>query len=96
MTRLSGGWEGRDREASPIQIRLQWTERIIAHHTTTEQAGEVFTRVPLKLAVCSHIIPVAATANDVIPLTRKTYAGAEGAVGELGERMGGTPLGIIQ
>jgi ribonuclease Z len=51
------------------------TERIIAHHTTAEQAGEVFARVQPKLAVYTHIGPVTATANDLLPPTRKTYAG---------------------
>jgi ribonuclease Z len=50
-------------------------ERVIALHTTAEQAGEVFTRVKPKLAVYSHILPVTATANDLIPPTRQTYAG---------------------
>jgi len=50
-------------------------ERVIALHTTAEQAGEVFTRVKPKLAVYSHIAPVTATADDLIPPTRKTYAG---------------------
>jgi ribonuclease Z len=50
-------------------------ERVIAHHTTPERAGEAFTRVQPKLAVYSHIVPVVATANDLIPPTRKTYAG---------------------
>jgi ribonuclease Z len=51
------------------------TERIITHHTTAEQAGVVFARVQPKLAVYSHIGPVTATANDLLPPTRKTYAG---------------------
>jgi ribonuclease Z len=50
-------------------------ERVIAHHTTPEQAGEIFTRVQPRLAVFTHIIPVTATAKEVIPPTRKTYAG---------------------
>jgi ribonuclease Z len=50
-------------------------ERVIAHHTTPEQAGEIFTRVQPGLAVYTHIIPVTATAQDIIPPTRQTYAG---------------------
>jgi len=53
----------------------EWAEAIIAHHTTPEQAGEVFTRVHPKLAVYSHIVPVDATAKDLLPATRKTYSG---------------------
>ncbi len=50
-------------------------EAVIAHHTTPEQAGEVFARIKPRLAVYTHIIPVTATAKDVIPPTRQTYAG---------------------
>ena len=48
-------------------------KKIIEHHTTPEQAGIVFTRVKPKLAVYSHIVPP--DVPDVIPHTRKTYAG---------------------
>ncbi len=50
-------------------------ERVIAHHTTPEQAGEIFTRVQPRLAVFTHIIPVTAKAEEIIPPTRKTYSG---------------------
>lgn len=50
-------------------------ERVIAHHTTPEQAGEVFNRVQPGLAVFTHIIPVTATAGDIFPPVRKTYTG---------------------
>ena len=50
-------------------------ERVIAHHTTPEQAGEVFSRVNPRLAIYTHIIPTNATAKELIPPTRKTYAG---------------------
>ena len=46
-------------------------ERIISHHTTPEQAGEVFARVKPRLAVYSH----ASNAERVLTQTRKTYAG---------------------
>jgi len=48
---------------------------VIAHHTTPEQAGEVFARTKPKLAVYSHISLPTATEQDLIPPTRKTYAG---------------------
>lgn len=54
--------------ASPERV-----QSIVAHHTTPEQAGTVFTRVKPKLAVYSHIVPPDAT--DLIALTRKTYSG---------------------
>ncbi len=50
-------------------------ERVIAHHTTPEKAGEVFARVQPKLAVFTHVIPVTATEPDVFPPTRRTYSG---------------------
>jgi ribonuclease Z len=46
-------------------------DAILAHHTTPEQAGEVFTRVQPRLAVYSH----APNAERVMTQTRKTYAG---------------------
>ena len=48
---------------------------VVAHHVTPEQAGEVFTRTKPKLAVYSHIVLPTATEQDLIPPTRKTYAG---------------------
>jgi ribonuclease Z len=50
-------------------------KNIIAYHTTPEQAGEVFFRVKPKLAVYSHICTPAATDDDVLRPTRKTYSG---------------------
>jgi ribonuclease Z len=52
---------------------------VIAHHTTPEQAGAVFTKVKPKLAVYSHIVP--GDAPNVLRLTRTTYSGSV----ELGE-----------
>ena len=46
-------------------------DAIIAHHTTPEQAGDVFSRVKPRLAVYSH----APNSERVITQTRKTYAG---------------------
>jgi len=51
------------------------TKKIIAHHTTPEQVGEVFSRVKPKLAVYSHISPGNVKVDDLIASTRKTYAG---------------------
>ena len=48
-------------------------QRVVALHTTPEQAGTVFARVKPKLAVYSHIVPGDTT--DLILLTRKTYSG---------------------
>jgi ribonuclease Z len=46
---------------------------VIAHHTTTEDAGKIFTKVAPKLAVYSHIVP--ADAAGLVSHTRKTYSG---------------------
>jgi ribonuclease Z len=50
-------------------------KHIVDYHTTPEQAGEVFARVKPKLAVYSHICMPSATEEDLIPATRRTYAG---------------------
>ena len=50
-------------------------ERVIQHHTSEEQAGEVFSRVKPKLAVYTHIIPWNSPPEDIIAATRKTYDG---------------------
>jgi len=47
--------------------------KILAHHTTAEQAGTIFTRVKPRLAVYSHIVPP--DAPTIVPQTRKTYSG---------------------
>jgi ribonuclease Z len=46
-------------------------EKIIAHHTLPEQAGEIFTRVKPRLAVYSHYPDSA----KLVSATRKTYSG---------------------
>ncbi|MGH9820840.1 MAG: MBL fold metallo-hydrolase [Pyrinomonadaceae bacterium] len=63
-------------------------EAAIAHHTTPEQAGEIFSRVKPRLAVYSH----APNLESILIKTRKTYTGAlEGAEDmltiEIGEKI---------
>jgi ribonuclease Z len=56
---------------SPEQLK-----RIASNHTTPEQAGEIFSRVQPKLAVYNHLLLFGgATAEDLIPATRKSYSG---------------------
>jgi ribonuclease Z len=56
---------------SPAQLK-----RIGANHTTPDQAGQVFSRANPKLAVYNHLLLFGgATAEDLIPATRKHYAG---------------------
>jgi len=50
-------------------------ERVIAHHTTPEDAGRIFAAAKPRLAVYSHVVPSPTTAQDLIGPTRKTYAG---------------------
>jgi ribonuclease Z len=54
----------------------QQLKRIGANHTTPEQAGEVFARAKPKLAVYNHLLLFgSATAEDLIPATRRKYDG---------------------
>ena len=55
--------------------KTEWVDAILSHHTTPEQAGEIFTKVKPRMAVYSHIVIPAATEQDLIPPTRKTYSG---------------------
>ncbi len=53
----------------------QAIERVIAHHVSPEQAGSLFARIRPRLAVYTHIVPSPATAEDLVPPTRRTYDG---------------------
>src|SRR4051794_5974246 len=48
-------------------------QKVMDHHTKTEEAAAVFTKVKPKLAVYSHIVPPNAT--DLLADTRKSYSG---------------------
>jgi ribonuclease BN (tRNA processing enzyme) len=56
-------------------VRPERAKSIIAHHVTPEEAGEVFARTKPRLAVYSHIVQPDASEQDLIPGTRKNYAG---------------------
>jgi ribonuclease Z len=56
-------------------VRPERTRSVLEHHVTPEQAGEVFSKTQPRLAVYSHIVLPSATDEDLIPPTRKTYAG---------------------
>jgi ribonuclease Z len=75
-----------ERRGAASSFSREQRERIIAHHSTPEQAGEVFAKVAPKLAVYSHIVPSFATADDLVAPTRKTWAGPL-EVGEDGMRI---------
>lgn len=59
--------------ALPNSYSAEEKARVIAHHTTPEEAGRVFTKVAPKLAVYSHIVPP--EVPDLVAHTRKTYSG---------------------
>ena len=56
-------------------------QRIIAHHTTPKECGEVFAKAKPKLAVYTHIVLLSSekitepTLDDVVAETRQTYSG---------------------
>lgn len=50
-------------------------ERVIAHHTSAEQAGRLFAKIKPRLAVYTHIVPSPATPDDLIGPTRRAYDG---------------------
>ena len=55
--------------------RAETTERIIDHHTTPEQAGEIFSRTRPKLAVYSHIVGPPNSDDELLAGTKSTYSG---------------------
>jgi ribonuclease Z len=56
-------------------VRPERANSVIAHHVTPEQAGEVFAKTKPRLAIYSHIVQPDAGEQDLIPPTRKNYAG---------------------
>jgi ribonuclease Z len=74
------------RAQAPL-LNAEQASSVIAHHTTPEQAGAIFTQVKPKLAVYSHIVP--GDAPNVLSLTRKTYSGPL----ELGEDLMSIEIG---
>lgn len=62
--------------ALPPWLSRQRLRQIVAHHSTPEQAGQIFATTKPKLAVYSHIVLFGGlTVNDLINRTRSTYAG---------------------
>src|SRR5207245_5571381 len=56
-------------------VRPERAKSVIDHHVTPEQAGEIFAKTKPRLAVYSHIVQPDASEQDLIPPTRKNYAG---------------------
>ena len=59
--------------ANNASMSAERVQAIVGHHTPAEIAGTIFVQVKPKLAVYSHIVP--GDSADLVPLTRKTYAG---------------------
>ena len=57
---------------NPGNRSKEQVESIIAHHTSLQEAGEIFNRVKPRLAVYSHIL---GKEEDLIAGTRKVYSG---------------------
>ena len=51
------------------------TRRIVGHHTTPQQAGQIFSRIGPRLAVYSHIVGGPSSDEEVLKGTRETYSG---------------------
>ncbi len=63
-------------ERKRARVAASAVDRVIAHHTTAEDAGRIFARVRPRLAVFSHIVPSVATEADILPDARKHYDGS--------------------
>jgi ribonuclease Z len=67
--------------AHPDLLKLPVFKVIMAHHTSPEEAGEVFARTKPKLAVYYHFVLLGTPKikplkeKDVVEMTRKTYQG---------------------
>jgi ribonuclease Z len=67
--------------ARPELMKESYVQRIIGHHTTPREAGQVFAQAKPKLAVYTHIVLLGSerisppTIEEVIAETRQTYRG---------------------
>ena len=65
----------------PELLQDQQVQRVMAHHTSPQEAGTVFTRAHPKLAVYTHLVLLARpavpaiTVDELIAQTRETYTG---------------------
>lgn len=60
------------------QMTEHHRQAVIEHHTTPQQAGEIFSRINPKLAVYSHVIggPIPGYEAEILEGTAETYSGA--------------------
>jgi len=67
--------------ARPELLSNPYIKRVVDHHTTPREAGQVFSLAKPKLAVYSHLVFLAsdkvprATVDDIVAGTRETYDG---------------------
>src|SRR5207249_3685167 len=67
--------------ARPEPLSNAYVQRVIAHHTSPQEAGQVFSLAKPKLAVYSHLVFLGgsavppATVDDLVARTRETYDG---------------------
>lgn len=67
--------------AKPEVAQSEAAKRILAHHTSPQEAGQVFAAARPRLAVYAHISaaggsgPTAPTPTDIVNATRETYSG---------------------
>ena len=67
--------------ARPQLMQEAYIQRIIAHHTTPREAGEVFAQTKPKLAAYTHLVFLASkdippvSVDDLVAETRTTYGG---------------------
>ena len=67
--------------ARPELLSNAYVQRVMAHHTTPREAGQVFSLAKPKLAVYSHLVFLGgsavppATVDDLVAGTRETYDG---------------------
>jgi len=65
----------------PELLKDRQVERVMAHHTSPQQAGTVFSRAAPKLAVYTHLVLLtrpgvkALTTGELVAQTRETYQG---------------------
>jgi ribonuclease Z len=60
---------------SPRLATLPQLKPVVDHHTSPEQAGEVFSRVQPKLAAYSHVILLGTTEEELLLRTKSAYQG---------------------
>lgn len=67
--------------ARPELLKDPHIRRIVDHHTSPQEAGQVFTRTSPKLAAVTHLVMLASetigppSVGELMAATRETYAG---------------------